>query len=216
MANPSISTHLPIIAVSTISGNQEKIFNYLEAASQTFKAGSPVELNGSGNVIPWDGTTLTRIILGISMLPGQNLATAGAGASPTFGSIGFPGGSPTVGSVPNQPNAVNLVHGAPFVNGLSIVQLATEDTIFEAQTDASSGSTFNPTTALYGTQLGLTVDANGFWYVDLAKSTVGTNTVLVVQNINPQDFVAGSTTTGIANARVRFTFNIAATSVQGA
>jgi hypothetical protein len=210
----NIATHLPIIAVGTISGNQEDIFNYLEGATQTYVGGSVVELS-SGFVIAWDGTTVTRGILGVSMLPGFNLSSNGKGASPLYGNIGFPGGAPTFGSVPQQTGAVNLVHGAVFTTGLAIVQKAVADTIFEAMTDASSGGTYNPTNASIGTQYGLTVDANGYWYVDLAKTTVGTNTVVTVQSINPQDLVVGSTTTGINNARVRFTFNQGASQVQG-
>jgi hypothetical protein len=202
----NIATHLPIIVVSTVSGNQEAIASYQEAASQTFKGGTPVELNSSGNVIAWDGTTVASKILGVCLVGGFNYATAGAGASPDFGSIGFPSGTPTFGSVPNQSAAVNLVHGALFATGLTIVATNLLDTVFEAQTDASSGSTYAPTLASIGTQYGLTVDANGFWYVDLAKTTAGTNTVLVVESINPQDFAAGSSTTANNNARVRFKF----------
>jgi hypothetical protein len=211
MANPNIATHLPIEVVSTTSGNQESIQGFQEAASQTFKPGTPVELNSSGNVIAWDGTTLTDIILGVSLLQGYNYATAGAGASPDFGSIGFPGGTPTFGTVPNQSAAVNLLHGSPFATGLSVVALANQDTIFEAMTDASTGSTFAPTIANIGKQYGLTADSNGFWYVDLGKSTAGTNTVLTIESINPADLVAGSSTTGVNNARVRFKFLAAAT-----
>jgi hypothetical protein len=213
-----LTTHLPIIVVSTVSGNQEAIQNYPEAASQTFKGGSVVELNGSGNVIAWDGTTTggsagPGIILGVALVGGFNYATAGAGASPLYGSIGFPGGTPTFGTVPNQPSAVNLVHGALFATGLTIVAQSVNDTIFEAQTDASSGAVFNPTVALVGTALGMTVDGNGFWYVDLAKSTFGTNTVVEIMSLNPQDLVSGSTTTSINNGRVRFKFLRTASSV---
>lgn len=209
-----LSTHLPFIVVGTVSGNQESIFNYQEAAGQTFKPGSVVELNGSGNVIAWDDATFTRIILGVSLLAGQNLGSAGAGAAPIFGPIGFPGG-PTYGVVPNQPNAVNILHGAPFVNGMSLVAKAVSDTIFEGQVDASSGATYNMTIANIGSQFGLTVDGNGWWYVDIGKVTVGTNTCVVIQSLNQQDLVVGSSTTQQNNGRVRFTFNIAQTSVQG-
>ena len=199
-----LSTHMPIIPVYTTSGNQESIQNYLEASGQTFKAGTPVELNSSGNVIAWDGSNTAKLILGFCLVGGFNYATAGAGASPLYGNIGFPGGTPTFGTVPNQPSAVNLVHGALFATGLTIVATSVTDTVFEGQTDASSGAVYNPTTALIGTELGLTVDANGFWYVDLGKVTVGTNTVLEVISLNPQDLVVGSATTGINNGRVRF------------
>jgi hypothetical protein len=139
-------------------------------------------------------------------LRGKNLASNGLGASPDFGSIGYPGGLGAVQDVPNQPAAYSVYHGAPFVDGLTIVQVATQDTIFEAQVDASSGTTYNATTALIGTSVGLTVDGNGWWYADLYKSTVGTNAVAVIVSLNPQDFVAGSTTTQVNNGRVRIVF----------
>lgn len=202
----NLTDHAPIIAVSTISGNQEKIQHYLENAGETFLNGTPVSLDANGNTTAWGGVDLTQSIIGISILPGLNLASDGEGASPIFGSVGFPGGAPTVGSVVNQPSAVNLAHGTPFTDGTTTVQLAVLDTIFEAQVDASSGSTYNATIALVGTQRGLTIDATGHWYVDLAKSTAGTNTAVVITSLNPQDLVAGSTTTQINNGRVRFQF----------
>jgi hypothetical protein len=206
-----LSVHSPIIAVQTISGNQDRIQNILEAASQTWPAGAILELNGSGNTIVWDGSTLTGVILGISVIGGYNYSSAGAGASPLYGSIGFPGGTPTFGSVPNQSSAVNLLHGSPFANGLSIVSIAQLDTIFEAQVDASTGSTYAATTSLIGTQIGFTKDAGGTWYADLAKATPGTNTVATIISLNPQDLVAGSVTTQVNNGRIRFQFLAAAT-----
>jgi hypothetical protein len=204
-----ISTHLPIVPVSTLSGNQEKIQHFLEAAGQTFSPGTPVSLNGSANTIAYSGTPTygpPGNILGITALRGINLATAGAGASPVFGSVGFPGGQGAVNDVINQPAAFSIYHGAPFVDGTTTVYLATQDTIFEVQVDASTGSTFAATTALIGTSVGLTADGNGFWYADLAKVTVGTNAVAVIVSLNPLDFVPGSTTTQQNNGRVRIVF----------
>jgi hypothetical protein len=108
--------------------------------------------------------------------------------------------------VPNQPLAYSIYHGAPFVDGLTIVQVATQDTIFEVEVDASTGTTYNATASLIGTQIGLTVDGNGWWYADLSKSTAGTNTLATVVSLNPQDLVAGSTTTQINNGRIRIMF----------
>lgn len=210
-----LTYHYPITPVSTISGNQEKIQHFLEAAGQTFQPGTPVSLNGSGNVVAYSGTPTygpPGNILGITALRGTNLGSAGAGASPVFGSIGYPGGLGAVQDVINQPSAYSIYHGAPFVDGTSLVDVATQDTIFEAQVDASSGSTYNATTALIGTSVGLTVDANGFWYADLAKSTVGTNAVAVIVSLNPLDLVPGSTTTQQNNGRIRIVF--AATVIQ--
>jgi hypothetical protein len=211
----NITTHMPIYAVGTISGNQEKIQNFLEHSGETWLQGTPVSLDGSGFVIPYSGTPTygpPGNILGITTLGGANLASSGQGASPTFGSTGFPGGAGAVQNVVNQPNAYSIYHGAPFVNGLTNVAVATQDTIFEAMVDASSGSTYAATTALIGTSVGLTVDASGYWYADLAKSTVGTNAVAVIVSLNPEDFVVGSTTTQVNNGRVRIVF--AATVIQ--
>jgi len=204
-----LTTHLPIAPVSTLSGNQEKIQNFLESASLTVNPGTPVSLNGSGNTIAYSGTPTygpPGNILGIIATRGKNLASAGQGASPTFGSIGQPGALGAVQDVPNQPAAYSIYHGAPYADGLSLVYMATQDTIFEVQVDASTGATYNATTSLIGTSVGLTVDGNGYWYADLAKSTVGTNAVGVIVSLNPQDFVVGSTTTQVNNGRVRIVF----------
>jgi hypothetical protein len=208
-----ITTHDPIRVVQTKSGNAELMGSYLEHSAESFLGGTPVELS-SGYVIPWDGTTITGAILGITALAGENLGTSGAGAPPTFGSIGFPGGSPTIPPhPPNQPNAVNLGDGTPFTTGQTLVSLAVQDSIFRFQVDASGGATYNATTALIGTQLGLTADGNGSWYADLNKSTPSSNTVMLVVGLDPLDFVAGSTTTQINNGHIYGVFLEAATSV---
>ena len=215
-----LSVHDPIRPWQTISGNAESMQSYLENIGETFLAGTPVELS-SGLVIPWDGATITKAIVGISALPGENLASfagggnQGVGAPPIFGSIGFPGGSPTVSPHPqNQPSAVNLVAGTPFTTGQSLIYRAVPDTIFRFQVDALTGVTYNATTALVGTQLGLTADGNGSWYADLSKSTPGGNTVLLVVGLDQLDFVAGSTNTQINNGHVFAVFLQAATQVQ--
>ena len=218
-----LSTHLPIVPVSTLSGNQEKIQNFLEANSQTFQGGTPVTLTSEGaspgpagyyvaaySGIPSYGPPGN--ILGIVATKGKNLAKNGLGASPVFGSIGYPGALGAVQDVVNQPNAYSIYHGAPYADGLSLVYVATQDTIFEAQVDASSGATYAATTSLIGTSVGLTADGNGSWYADLANVTVGTNAVAVIVSLNPLDFVAGSTTTQVNNGRVRIVF--AATIIQ--
>lgn len=204
-----LTTHLPIAPVSTLSGNQEKIQHFLEAAGQTFQPGTPVQLGSGGTA----GFTIAYLgdpiggtpnpILGITALRGINLATNGAGASTVFGSVGFPGGQGAVNDVINQPAAFSIYHGAPFVDGTTTVYLATLDTIFEIQVDNSTGATYNATQALVGTQIGITADGNGFYYADIAKNTPGTNTVATVVSLNPLDLVPGSTTTQQNNGRIR-------------
>src|ERR1700683_5478412 len=116
----NLSTHAPILVFQTTTNTTEQTQDYLEGAGQTFLNGTPVELS-AGFCIAWDGTTVVRGILGVSESAGFNLGSNGAGAPPSFGSIGFPGGAPTYGSVPNQTAAVNLPAGATFVTGSTTV-----------------------------------------------------------------------------------------------
>ena len=219
MANPGVNTHFPITAVKTISGNQEFFLNgALEGSGQTFQPGTPVQKATTGGnsgywiaSTPSNGTTQV-IIGGISYLGGQNYTTAGQGAAPPFASIGFPGG-PTYGSVVNQPNAVNILHGAPFQNGLITGAQAVQDTIFEIQVDASSGSTYNATTSLINSTIGLNIDSSGDWYADLAHVNNTSYADAVVVGLNPEDFVAGSTTTQQNYGRVWIILTTAA--IQG-
>lgn len=206
----NLANHPPIQVCQTISGNSENTRAYPEAAGQTFLYGTPVQLNGSGNTKNWDGTTVSRGIIGIARQPGSNLGTAGAGSPPSFGSVGAPGATPTYGTVPNQSSAVNIPSGATFVDGNTLVAAAVADTIFEGMVDNNTGSSFTASIANVGVEYGLTIDSSGNWYVDLGKSTVGTNTVVTIVGLNPNYFASGSTTTQIANGLVRFTINLAA------
>src|SRR5208282_2641755 len=186
---------------------QEEIFNYLEGATQTFNNGTPVVVSSGAVVASTSALSTTNQLVGIAMYAGHNLASAGKGASPLYGSIGFPGGSPTVGSVPNQPSAVNLPHGAPFVDGLMPVQLAVEDSIFEVQVDNSTGSNYTASTSDIGKYATLVTDSNNWWYLD--RNTIATSPgtlACVILSLNPQDLVAGSTTTEVPNGRLRIRF----------
>lgn len=203
----NLSTHLPIQVVQTVSGNQENIFNYLEGATQTFNNGTPVVISSGSVIASTSPLSTTNQLVGIAMYAGHNLASAGKGASPLYGSIGFPGGAPTFGSVPNQTSAVNLLHGSPFVDGLMPTQLAVEDSIFEVQVDNSTGASFTASNADLGKYAALVTDANNWWYLDrnTIATTPGTLAVVII-SLNPQDLVAGSVTTQVPNGRVRVRF----------
>lgn len=194
----NLTVHYPIQPIQTTSGNTEETKDIPEKATQTFKLGVFVQLN-AGYVQQWDGTTYTNGILGVSLIPASNLATNGAGAPAPFGQITGPGAIQTYGSVQNQPNAVNIAVGTPITDGRTLVALANSDTIFEIQCDNSSGavpSDYTPTQAMVGSQFGATIDAGGTMYLDLGKTTTGTNTCLEIIELSPVD---GS----IPNARVR-------------
>jgi hypothetical protein len=193
-----LATHSPIEVVETKQNTTEFTDAPQEAASQTFISGSPVQLN-AGFAQAWDGTTVAAGIYGVALEDAHNLASNGLGAPTPFGIVGFPGTGTTFGKVPFQPSAVNIPEGAPASLGYIIVAEANLDTIFVGQTDKNTGAATTPTQANVGTQYGLTVDANGYWYVDFAKTTAGTNTVVVMTGLHPID---GS----IANARILFQF----------
>jgi len=191
-----LSVHLPVTPVQTVSGNTPDTVGIPEKASQTFPSGAPVMLS-TGYVAIWNGTTYINGILGFSNIPASNLASNGAGAPGVFGQITGNQAIQTWGSVPNQPNAVNISLGTPMTDGRTLVLLAQSDSIFEAQVDASSGTTYALTQANIGQQFGLTLDAGGTCYIDIAKTTVGTNTAVIVIGVNPVDGF-------INNGRARF------------
>jgi len=221
MANPGLNTHNPIYPVGTISGNQELINNLLEGSGQTFQPGTPVEVKPSstnaGYVVastPSNGSTQV-VVKGITYLPGKNLSSAGFGASPPFGSIGYPGGLGATQTVPNQPSAYNIYHGAPFVDGLTLVGIANLDTIWAVQVDASSGGTYNysAVTIPIGSTIGLNKDTNGWWYADLANVNSSAYADVNIVGFNVQDLVAGSTTVQQNYGTIYVVFNT--TAIQG-
>jgi hypothetical protein len=182
----NLTYHEPIFAVKTVSGNQEQIEGIRELAAQTFKLGTPVMTLG-GFIEAWDGTTIALGISGFSLTYGANLASNGKGAPGAFGSVGAPGASVTYGSVQNQPSAVNIPAGAPFTDGRTVVAIANEDTIFEGQFDNSVAGAAVVSPTIIGNEYGMTIDASGQWYVDANKTTVGTNTVVIIVDIYPND-----------------------------
>jgi hypothetical protein len=201
----NLAYHQPIGSVESTNNNTPLTLSIVEQAGQTFKLGVPVQLN-AGFVRQWDGTTIAAAIAGFSLIPGSNLATNGAGAPGPFTQIGPPGSIQTYGNVPNQPSASNIAVGAPITDGRTLLESAIGSTIFEATFDNSTGTnaaSYTPLLSQIGTQFGLTVDANGQFYVDNGKTTAGTNTVVTLVGINPIDMATG--TTAIVNARVRFT-----------
>jgi hypothetical protein len=142
-----------------------------------------VQLNGSGFVQAWDGTTVAAGILGVAESFGANLGSAGLGAPVApFGGVTGNIAIQTWGSVVNQPQGVNIALGTPVTDGRTLYMEPNQDNIFQALYDNSTGTvTANWTTtqATVGAVLGMTKDANGYWYVDGGK-TGGSAVVQVV------------------------------------
>ncbi|HEY1646332.1 MAG TPA: hypothetical protein VGF75_08315 [Candidatus Saccharimonadales bacterium] len=189
MAGPNLTTHTPINFAQSLSQKGPFSQAIPERAGQTFKGGTPVQPYTTGlNTFTqaWDGTTVAAGIWGIAYAFGQNLATNGAGAPTQFNPVGPPRATQTFGSVPNQPSAVNIAIGAPASDGRTYFMLADGDNIFEATYDNSNGTTsadYTPTSSQIGTAYGLTVDANGYWYVD--GHVTGSNAVAEIVGANP-------------------------------
>jgi len=192
-----LSDHMPLVAVKTVSGNQPQISAYKEDAGRTFLNGVPVEL-AAGYVQEWDGTTVAVGILGVGTTFGSNLGSAGAGAPGPFTGVGFPGTGTTFGSVPFQPSAVNIPHGAPMSDGRQLTYIANADSIFEGQVDNATGASYTLLVTDIGKAFGLTKDTTGHWYIDRNKTTVGVNTVVMIVDTTIDGL--------IANARVLFKF----------
>lgn len=181
MAGANLSTHLPILQVLNKANTTPYTSAQPEKAGQTFQFGSPVQLN-TGYVQQWDGATVANGILGVSESFGLNLASNGVGApTPPFGQITGTQVIQTYGSVPNQPKGVNIALATPMSDGRTLYMEPNSDNVFEALFDNSNGAVaadWTPVQTDIGVDYGLTMDANGFWYVDKAKT--GANAVLQI------------------------------------
>lgn len=171
-----------IHSVQTISGNQPRMRRIIEEAGQSFLSGTPVQVAaGDGGLKAWDGATVARGIAGFAKEAGNNLAALGVIPTAAVN----PSPQPSAGSVPSEPSAVNITR--PFFrDGRIGIETAVDDTLFLAQVGPAQ-------TALatdVGLQYGMTIDADGHWYVDKAKSTVGTNTVCTIVKLDPNDQAA--------------------------
>lgn len=208
----NLTYHIPIGSVQTDSGNTPLTRAVAEQAGQTFKVGVPVQLN-AGFIRQWDGTTITSGIAGFSLTPGANLPTNGKGAPGGFGQVGAPGTTLTYGYVPFTAAGLNIPVGAPMSDGRTLFESAIGDVIYEAVFDNSAGAVaadYTPPVNVLGLSYGLTADANGMFYIDGAKTTVGTNTVVQIVGVNPIDLTA----TGGNSVNMRLRFKVATTARQ--
>jgi hypothetical protein len=206
MAGANLTTHLPILQVQNKANTTPFTSAQTEAAGQTFLSGTPVQLNGSGNVIAWDGTTISAGILGVAESFGLNLGTAGKGAPvPPFGGVTGNIAIQTYGKVQNQPGATNIAIGTPVSDGRTLYVEPNQDNIFSALFDNSTGTVaadWTPVQTDIGVKYGLTVDANGYWYVDKGKT--GGSAVLQIVGLPLGSYL---------NAPVQFVFLTAAIQV---
>jgi hypothetical protein len=191
---------VPIKPVETTSGNQWLQNRLYEDASQTFYADTPVEIYTTGGVKVWDGTTLTNGIVGIAYEAASNLATLGGATTPYVQPLqpySGPGATLTFGKVPNESSASNIPHGAPLNDGRCGFTLANADTIFSgafgtsAAGTGSSVASATPAITNIGIGYGLTLDTNGYWFVDVHKTT--SSAAVTVVGLDPRDTPAAGT-----------------------
>lgn len=64
-----------------------------------------------------------------------------------------------------------------------------------------------------GLQYGLSVDANGYWYIDVNKRTPSTNTVLTIIGMYPGDVLQTNAFLEVPNGQLIFQFLATQTSV---
>lgn len=161
-----------IHAVNTVSGNQPRVRRIIEEAVQTFLPGTPVEIDtANGGVQAWDGVTIPLGVAGFSLENASNLTTLGVPKTLTYG------------SVPYQTLAQNIPIGAPLNDGRVGFEVSAADTVFRGQVGPAQTALASD----IGNQYGLTIDTDGHWFVDKAKVTVGTNTVVTIVKLDPQD-----------------------------
>lgn len=157
-----------------------------EKASQTFKRGVPLKLNGGF----LDEVTFSAadIIYGVSREEGHNLDADGTAQELSEG------------TPPNQPSAKKIPVGARIRSGKVGVYLANSNTVFSIM--LKDGQTFSDSLVINpGTLYGLTKDGtSGFWFIDTTV-TAGNSAVAQIIGVDPE-----SPNTVAAGARVYFQF----------
>jgi len=150
----------------------------IEEAAQTFLSGTPVVIaSGDGGLQAWAGVNNT-VIAGFSKEAANNLAALGV--TPTASVNPTP--QPSSGSVPFETSAVNITR--PFFrDGRVGLEVADSDTVFQGQVGPSQTAVASDV----GKPYGMTIDADNHWYVDRTKSTSGTNTLVTIVKLDPND-----------------------------
>jgi hypothetical protein len=170
----------PIRALRTSAGGSSFPVMYRtdEAATQTFKVGTPVMLS-SGNVaeITYGGA---NIIYGVSYEPAHNLTTAGTAQDLSEG------------APQNQPLAITTPIGAWPRDGKCGIYAANGQTTWSIALKV--GQVFTQALLVAGTLYGIVKDStSGFWYLD---NTVTSGNNAVAELLDFDDTCPNSATYG--------------------
>ena len=172
----------------------------VEAQGQTFFAGTPVNIRASdGGVIAWPGTGVGQTLAGFAAEMAANLPSTGYGAPKGFTPVLGPGS--LIGSYvanPNQSLARITPPGVPMSDGRIRFWTPRPGTVFVGKL-GSGGNPIATAQTQVGTNAGLTIDTNNYWYVDASKTTTGTNACVTIVGLDPRDMP------GTIGGRVWFT-----------
>lgn len=168
---------IEIHAVRTGSGNQPAVRRIIEELTQTFLPGTPVIITAAdGGVAVWGGNpAATPLIAGLSLETASSLAATGVAKTLTFG------------KVPNEAAAVNIPRGAPLNDGRVGFEVANSDSVFKGQVGPIQTTAVTDVGLVYG----LTLDADGHWYVDKTKVTINVDACVKVVGLDQFDTTRG-------------------------
>ena len=171
---PGTNTSAIPITTYKIKGNQNalpQIKWILAHSGNIYNRGVPVALS-SGYLIESPTLSAAFTIVGFSCQAGTNLLASGV--APVGGS-GY-----TYGSVPNQPQAVNIAIGSPMADGTEGVFVADENTIFQGVVDSGHTVAITDLGQLYG----LTKDTTtNNWFVDTTIITAATGGIVEITDV---------------------------------
>lgn len=147
-----------------------------EHATQTFQAGTPVQIDADGFLIESPAQSSAILCAGISLEPGHSLTSDGVPKHLTYG------------AVQNQASAVLIPVGAPPSDGKCGFVVAGPSIIFKGKLRAA-GSVAQ---TLLNQLAGLVEDTNHFWYVDETVTNPASGALVeIVELIDPIGTAAG-------------------------
>jgi hypothetical protein len=133
-------------------------------------------------------TDNNNMFIGFSTEYGKNRAADGVAETAHYG------------SVINQANAVNIAVGTPMDDGNMGVLMAAPGVRFMGALTSAN----NIAAAQLGATMGLTEDANNYWYVDPAKNNQASGgCVKITDLVDPVGTAAGRVEFEVINARIQ-------------
>jgi hypothetical protein len=171
-----------------------EIRRFAEDAGETFKQGTPVQIDADGFLIECAAITdaATAKIAGFSTEEAANLSSDGVAKTLTQG------------TVINQTNAVIIPRGVRMNDGTCGVLIATDRQTFVGKITAATALA----QTLVDAKAGLTEDTNHFWYVDETKAAVaGGACVQILSLIDPIGTLGGRVEFRVLDAAQQFGSN---------